>query len=59
MMFEKECKQPEWTAKVYPCVGRNVAQWMGDCSTVSCCEILVKFGVVGSIPFEIITPYSD
>ena len=34
IMFDKECKDPKWTAKVYPCIGRNVAEWMGDCKSV-------------------------
>uniref|UniRef100_A0A1I7W8M7 Eph LBD domain-containing protein n=1 Tax=Heterorhabditis bacteriophora TaxID=37862 RepID=A0A1I7W8M7_HETBA len=35
MMFEKECSDPKFVSRVYPCVGGDVQQWMQPCADVS------------------------
>ncbi|KAK5975342.1 hypothetical protein GCK32_001531 [Trichostrongylus colubriformis] len=32
MMFEKECKDKDYVTRVYPCVGKDVGDWMRPCS---------------------------
>ncbi|VDM56047.1 unnamed protein product [Angiostrongylus costaricensis] len=32
IMFEKECKDAEFITTVYPCIGRNVSNWIRPCS---------------------------
>uniref|UniRef100_A0A0N4ZND4 DUF19 domain-containing protein n=1 Tax=Parastrongyloides trichosuri TaxID=131310 RepID=A0A0N4ZND4_PARTI len=31
MMFQKECKDSNYVSKVYPCIGKNVKIWAGEC----------------------------
>ncbi|KAE9553846.1 hypothetical protein FO519_002934 [Halicephalobus sp. NKZ332] len=31
MMFESECKRPEFTPSTYACIGDNTEQWVKDC----------------------------